>query len=152
MFCIHWFFVQVTCQLPMHPFRSSYFLCRLCFIIIIIIIIITIIIIILNLFLLIIIIAIVKFNFLKTNKDMKCVVIHCLLLRAAAVYCLSVHKSLSSVIKILMVPAGYVWMFCIHCTFFLFILEYQVCDQGWLFEFGGTRMLFVCIIIVILFI
>lgn len=49
---------------------------------------------------------------------MKCVAIHQLLLRAAAVCCLSVHKSLSSVIKILMVPAGYVWMFCIPCTSF----------------------------------
>ena len=96
-------------------FPSSYFLCLLCFIIIIIIIIITIIIV-LNLFLLIIVV--VKFNVLKINEDMKCVVIRYLLLRAAAVHCLSVHKSLSSVIKILMVPAGYVWMFCIQCTFF----------------------------------
>ena len=61
-----------------------------------------------------------KCNVFKINEYMKCVVIHYVLLRAAAVYCLSVHKSLSSVIKIVMVPAGYVWIFCIQCTFFVY--------------------------------
>ena len=98
----------------------------------------------------IIIIIIIKFNVLKINEDMKYVVIHYLLLRADAVYCLSVHKSLPSVIKILMVPAGHVWMFCIQCTFFCLYWNTRHATRGGFFQFDGTRMLFVCIIILIL--
>jgi len=121
----------------MHPFRRRISFCLLCFIIIIITIII------LNLFLLIIVVIIVKFNVLKIIEDMKCVVIHYLLLRASAVYCLSVHKSLSSVIKILMFPAGYVWMFCIQCTFFWLCWNIRHATRGGFFQFDGTRMLFI---------
>jgi hypothetical protein len=48
------------------------------------------------------------------------VAVHYLLLLAAAVYYLGFHKSLSSVIKFLIVPTGHVCLFCIQCTFFVF--------------------------------